>query len=190
VDVRDGDELVRLYWGSVEGKRFPHEGTIATPKQLSALRRVDALLTDPTSVLPSSAWAVREVRAYVPSHYAVCIDASPPKDVSQLFSLLPAQAADVLRDENWTRVESDVLTNTREDERMRVVGRRVRYCAKLTTEEVREFADAGSGLERHRAFAYSLVYRLAEGAHGWEETFISFDPYLPDGQFLWLGGPR
>jgi len=190
VDVRHGDQLLRLYWGSVDGRGAPGEGTIATPEQLSALRRIDALLTDPTSVLPPSAWAVRRVRAYVPSHYAVCIDASPPKEVSQLLSLLPAQAADVLRDENWTRVESDVLTNTREDERMRVVGRRVRYCSKLTTEEAREFADAGSGLERHRAFPQSLVYRLAEGAHGWEETFISFDPYLPDGQFLWLGGPR
>jgi hypothetical protein len=190
VDVRDGDRLVRLYWASVEN--FPrNEGTIATPQQLSALRRIDALLTDPTSVLPSSAWAVREVRAYVPSHYAICIDTSPPKDVSQLLSLLPAQAGDILRGKSRTRVEDDVVTNTREDERMRVVGRWVTHCSKLTTEDAREVANAVSGLEQDQTFRpFSLVYRLAEGAHDWEATTISFDPYLPDGQFQKWGGPR
>jgi hypothetical protein len=191
VDVRDGDRLVRLYWASVEGKGFSHEGTIATPKQLSALRRIDALLTDPTSVLPSSAWAVREVRAYVPSHYAICIDTSPPKDVSQLLSLLPAQAGDILRGKSRTRVEDDVVTNTRDDERMRVVGRWVTYCSKLTTEDAREVANAVSGLEQDQTFRpFSLVYRLAEGANDWEAPTISFDPYLPDGQFQKWGGPR
>jgi hypothetical protein len=179
VDVRDGDELVRLYWGSVEGKGFPHEGTIATPEQLSALRRIDALLTDPTSVLPSSAWAVREVRAYVPSHYAVCIlSFMPPKDASYFLSLLPTQAADVLRD-NRTRVDGLPPFSGPP------------YCSKLTTEEAREVADAVSGLERDQTFRpYSLVYRVAEGAHDGEETTISFDPYLPDGRFLFMGGPR
>ena len=81
--VPDGDRFLRLKWGHIGNMGRPgSDGAIATPKQLSALRRVDALLTDPTSVLPPSAWAVREVRAYVPLHYAVCIDASPPKDVS------------------------------------------------------------------------------------------------------------
>jgi len=190
--VPDGERFVRLQWRHIDAMGGPSfEGTIATPKQLSALRRVDALLTDPTSVLPPSAWAVREVRAYVPSHYAVCIDTSPPKDAAYLLSLLPAQAADVLRDESRTRVESDVVTNTRDDERMRVAGRWATYCSRLTTEEAREVADAVSGLERHKGFrSYSLVYRLAEGAHDWEATTISFDPYLPDGQFMKWGGPR
>ena len=43
----------------------------------SSLRLSDGstrLLTDTASVLPPSAWAVREVRAYVPTHYAVCIE--------------------------------------------------------------------------------------------------------------------
>jgi hypothetical protein len=182
VKVRDGDQLVRLYWSSVEAKGSPHEGTIATPEQLSALRRIDALLTDPTSVLPSSAWAVREVRAYVPSHYAVCIMSFvPPKDASYLLSLLPTQAADVLRD-NRTRVDGL-------PEHVRALG--VPFCSKLTTEEAREVADAVSGLERDQTFRpYSLVYRVAEGAHDGEETTISFDPYFPDGGFLFMGGPR
>ena len=105
--VRDGDRFVRLQWRAGEASADGPggaEGTIATPKQLSALRRIDALLTDPTSALPSSAWAVREVKAYVASHYAVCLDTALPKDASYLLSLLPAQAADLLRDKSRTRV--------------------------------------------------------------------------------------
>jgi hypothetical protein len=191
VGVRDGDRFLSLQWFLIDNMRKPgSQGIVATPEQLSAHRRIDTLLTDPTSVLPPNAWAVRKVRAYVPSHYAACIDASPPKDVSQLLSLLPAPGAEVLRDESWTRVEEDVLTNTRGDERMRVVGRRVSYCSKLTTEAARDVTDALSGFERHGEFAASLVYRLAEGPQGWDLTVISFDPYLPDGQFVKWGGPR
>lgn len=192
VEVRDGDRFVRLQWAAVSTKGSPNfEGTIATPEQLAALRRVDALLTDPTSVLPSSAWAVREVRAYVPSHYAVCIDTSPPRDASHLLSLLPARAADVLRDKSRTRLDGEVFGNTREDERMRVLGRSVTYCSKLTTEEAREVANAVSGLERPSwARPYTLVYRVAEGVNDWDITNISFDPYFPDGQFQLRGGGR
>jgi hypothetical protein len=183
VKVRDGDRFVRLQWRGIEAHVEPpvpgrFEGTTATPEQLSALRRIDALLTDPTSVLPSSAWAVREIKAYVPSHYAVCMNTALPKDASQLLSLLPAQAADVLRDKSRTRVDGWQATT---------------YCSKLTTEEAREVADAVSGLERPGwTRPYSLVYRVAEGAHArdWEATTISIDPYFPDGQFLLWGGGR
>jgi hypothetical protein len=127
VGVRDGDRLVRLNWegprewegiGEKQSERFHEilddlrkhfEVTLATPDQVSALRRVDALVTDPASAQPSSAWAVREVRAYVPSHYRVCIDTAPPKDASRLLSLLPARAADMLRNQTLTRSEDDVV---------------------------------------------------------------------------------
>ena len=36
----------------------------------------------------------------------------------------------------------------------------------------------------------SFAQRLAEGVHDWETTTISFDPYLPDGQFQKWGVPR
>ena len=176
VEVRDGDRFVRLRWSGVSNSPDV-EGTIARPEQLSALRRIDALLTDPTSALPSSAWAVSEVRAYVASHYAVCMHTVPPKDASHLLALLPAQAADVLRDNSLTPLP-------------RLAGSAT-YCSKLTTEEAREVANAVSGLERPSwAKPLSLVYRVAEGAHDWEATMISFDPYLPHGQFVLMGGGR
>jgi hypothetical protein len=188
VEVRDGDWFVRLQWrgGVHRGEMF--EGTIATPEQLSALRRADALLTDPASVLPSSAWAEQKVRAYVPSHYAVCVETAPPKEVPQLLALLPARAADVLRDKSPTRLEGDVV-EAREAGRTVVLGRSVTDCYKVETEEAREVANAVSGLERH-AWPLTLIYDVAEGVNNLGPTTISFDPYFPDGQFLLYGGGR
>jgi hypothetical protein len=188
VEVGDDDRFVRLQWrGGVHlGPKF--EGTIATPEQLAALRRIDALFTDSASVLPSSAWAVREVRAYVPSHYAVCIDTSPPKDASQLLSLLPARAADMLRGKSRTRLDGEVQ-EAREGGRVVVLGRSVTYCSKLTTEEAREVADAVSSLPRH-PWPLTLMYDVAEAVNNLNPTTISFDPYFPHGQFLLYGGGR
>ena len=131
VAVPDGDRHARLHVRGIVTKNDHAggrlvgeivEGTLATPEQLSALRRVHALLTDPASVLPSSAWAEQKVRAYVPSHYAVCIDSSPPKDASELLSLLPARAADVLRDKSRTRRDGEPYGSLYPDGPMGVLG--------------------------------------------------------------------
>jgi hypothetical protein len=173
LEVRDGDRFVRASW----------EGTgIATPEQVSALRRIDALVTDTASVLPASAWAVRKVRAYVPSHYEVCMDTSPPKAASQLLSLLPAQAADVLRGKSLKGSEGD-LVEAREGGRTVVVGRSATYCAKLTTEEAREVAEPFFGLDQDPRFhGVVLGYRLAEPVANLNPTSIWFEPYFPHGQ--------
>jgi hypothetical protein len=172
VEVRDGDRLVRANW----------DIAIATPERRAALRRVDALLTDTASVLPPSAWAVREVRAYVPSHYQVCMDTSPPKDVSQLLALLPVQAADVLRGKSLEGSEGD-LVEAREGGRTVVIGRSATYCTKLTTEEAREVAKPFSGLEQDPRFhGVVLGYRLAEPVANLNPTSIWFEPYFPHGQ--------
>lgn len=196
LEVPEGDRFVRLHWRSVGGNakedawtRETFEGTIATPEQLAALRRVEALLTDPASVLPARAWAVREVRAYVASHYAVCIATSPPKDASDLLSLLPARAAEVLRDKSQTRLDGDVVASPEGGGPVAVQGHSVTYCSKLTTEEAREVAEAVSGFERS-PYPLSLVYDVAEGVNWWEKTQISFDPYFPHGDFALYDGGR
>jgi hypothetical protein len=196
VEVPDGERLVRLGWGGLGGNekevawiREHLEGTIATPEQLSALRRIDALLTDPASVLPSSAWAVREVRAYVPSHYAVCIHTAPPKDASQLLSLLPPRAADLLRDKSRTSSEDDVLSNIdQEPGHIVVIGRSVTYCFKVETEEAREVAEALSGVDPEPGWRhYGLAYRVAEPVNNLNRTWIWFEPYFPHGHFTFSG---
>jgi hypothetical protein len=188
VAVRNGDWLARLRWQGIETKKYLDlEGPLATPEQLSALRRVDALLTDPASVLPPNAWAVREVRAYVPSHYAVCIHTAPPKDVSQLIALLPTRAAELLRDKSWTNSEGDVV-EAREGGRTVVLGRSGQYCSKLATDEAREVADALSGLDREPGWRrYGLAYRVAEAVNNLGPTWLRFEPYFPHGQFPFSG---
>lgn len=188
VEVPGGDGFVRLRWQDLDDKPYSRlEGPIATAEQLSALRRVEALLTDPTSVLPASAWAVREARAYVPAHYAVCIDTSPPKDASHLLSLLPTRAADLLRDKSLTGSEGD-LVEAREGGRIVVIGRSVTYCYKVETEKAREVADTLSVLDPEPGWGhYGLAYRVAEGVNPLDPTRIWFEPYLPDGQFTFSG---
>ena len=192
VEVPDGDRLVRLQWRGIGNDpredAWVHEhfdGRIATLEQLSALRRVDALLTDPASVLPSSAWAVREVRAYVPSHYAVCIYTWPPKDASQLLSMLPARATDMLSGKSRTRFDGETVQYT--DGAGILRGRSVTYCSKLTTEEARKVAESLSGLERTPGWgANALAYSVDEEVNGFfrtNHTDIWFEPYFPDGQF-------
>jgi hypothetical protein len=193
VEVPDGNRLVGLQWQNlgtgpdVAWVRDHYDGTNATPEQLAALRRLDAILTPPASVLPPSAWALREARAYVPSHYAVCIHTSPPKDPSQLLSFLPKRAADALRDKSRTRYDGEVI-EAREGGRTVVLGRSVTYCSKLTTEEAREVADALSGLKRESGWgANALAYQVTEPV-GLEDTDVFFEPYFPHGRFHYPPG--
>ena len=135
------------------------------------------------SVLPSSAWAVRQIRAYVPSHYAVCVDTSPPTDIAPLLSRLPARAEELLRDKSWTRSEGDIV-EAREGGVIVVLGRAVTYCSKLATEEAREVDKALSGLDPDPRFPQDpLGYLVAEAVKnrrvGLTPTTIGFQPYLP-----------
>ena len=192
--VRDGARLVRLQWHGIGAEtgsqrfyeilddlRQRFDGPVATPEQLPALRRVDALLTDPARVLPSSAWADREIRAYVPSHYAVCMATSPPKQASQLLSLLPPAAAQVLRGKTRTREDGEVV-EAREAGRTVVLGRSVTYCSKLTTDDSREVASALSGLEPRTRHS-RLAYLVAEPIKNLNPTEIWFEPYFPHGEY-------
>jgi hypothetical protein len=184
VEVRDGDRFVGLQWVGLgeESQRF--EGPVATPEQISALLRIDALLSDPASVLPPSAWAVRKIRAYVPSHYQVCMQTAPPKDDSELLSLLPRRAAELLRDKSRTRLEGDVVASPDGGGPVAVQGRSVTYCSRLATEEARELAESLSGLEHDPRLA-RLQYRLAAAApsaHWWEGSELWFEPFFPHGQ--------
>jgi hypothetical protein len=181
-EVRRDGRLVSVEWNCPFAERC--ESTTATQEQVSALRRLDALLSTPASVLPSSAWAVRKVRAYVPSHYEVCVGTAPPTDIAPLLSRLPARAEELLRDQNWARSEGDIV-EAREGGVMVVLGRQVTYCSKLTTEEAREVDKALSGLDPDPRFPQDpLGYLVAEAVKnrdgvGLTPTTIGFQPYLP-----------
>jgi hypothetical protein len=104
--VRSGDRLVRVAWGT--GAVEAGEATgVATPEQASALKQLDARLTDPASWLPASAWEDREIRAYVPSRYEVCIESWTKRSIelTRISALLPTPAQDRFSAIDWTPEE-------------------------------------------------------------------------------------
>ena len=177
--VPHGDESARLYWKWETSDLV--RGTAATPEQLSALGRVAALLNVPASVLPASAWAVRKVSAYVPSHYAVCIDTSPSRPASELLSTLPQRAADVLRDKRATFPPGGGPLRSVDD------------CFDVETEEARDVAEALAGLavdENGGGGTHGLRWHLDKTVDGqpagWNE--VSIEPYFPDGRIPFSAG--
>lgn len=180
LQMREDDHLLGLQWSGDGGVPASADNPTATQEQVSDLLRIDALLTNRESVLPASAWAVRKIRAYVPSHYAACFWASPPpSDEAQLLSLLPTRAADLLGGKSWTRVEGDIQVSSSNGP-LGVGDRWVEYCSKVRTEEAREVAKALSGLDPTPQGA-RLQYSLAKREDWWEGTSIYFEPYFPDG---------
>ena len=100
--------------------------------------RLEARLTDPASWLPASAWVDRELRAYVPSTYAVCYGGWPPDqpiEPSRLLTLLPPAAQDLLRAKDITRKEG--LFGSPGD--FHVVAD---HCSDVTNEEAHMLAQA------------------------------------------------
>jgi hypothetical protein len=147
LEVRDGDQLHRV-------------------SRVGDLDRLVARLTDPGSWLPANAWDVREIRAYVPSKYAVCFVGVPPIDEpSRLLPLLPEQAQGLLRAREF-------------------VPGTFGPCTDLTTEEARALREAlaAAGLEQFegiRIAPYVLTYRLKIPG---PIRVIQFEPYLPHGE--------
>jgi hypothetical protein len=186
VDIRNGDRLVHV--GVVRECANPHApcllpipgATNATPEQANALYRLNRRLADPASWLPQSAWADRDIRAYVSSKYAVCYGGWPPDqqvERSRILGLLPAAARDLLGDA--TPRQGPLFGepgNFRPS---------YEYCADLTTEETRAIAVAldDAGLERG-GDAYRLHYRIEAPGSNSGEVFVYFEPYLPHGEIV------
>ena len=75
--------------------------TKATPAQTRALASIAALVADPARWLPTSVWADRQIRAFVPARYLVAFDRGYP-DLSKLpppaaQSARPVQASQATR---------------------------------------------------------------------------------------------
>jgi hypothetical protein len=172
IEVRNADRIVSVDWYDPS---FQKEGaTIATPEQASALERLGARLADPVSWLPASAWEDKEIRAYVPSIYAVCyMGSQPPLERSRILSLLPQPAADLLRAKDTTRSEGeDPLSIT--------------YCSGLKTDEARALADILAEEVALRG-PYALGYWIAApGSRPGSGVHIGFEPTLPHGQRICL----
>jgi hypothetical protein len=176
-EVRDGDRVVRVDWSNpdlypVDRDFLPDDrATLATAEQASALERLDALLTHPASWLPERAWEVSDVRAYVPSSFAVCSSAEDGRiQPSRVLEVLPAPAQDLLR------------ANRTEDP----------SCSEVTTDEARSLVRIldVAGVDRDQreswirlSYAFEPSVPLIPGPIE-NRVHIFFEPYLPHGEFL------
>jgi hypothetical protein len=157
-----------------------------TPEGVEMVRTHPSLLEkDPVRLpgwLPDSAWEDQEIRAYVPTGYAVCLNVGDadgyveervwgrpgtPSRRSRVLALLPASAADLLRGKEAVPPLDDA-----ED------------CLALTTDEARlldrALADAGFEQDEQQN-AYLLDYALAVPGQDGAWLDIRFEPIYPDG---------
>jgi hypothetical protein len=192
IQVRNGNRLVNVDWAGATGPGGDY--LEATPEQESAIERLGALLVDPGSGLPASAWENREVRAYVASRYEVCVSRINSAysnlqslELSELLTGLPTAAADLLREAEWT-VDEATAVDWRFDS----------YCSDIATEKAQAIAKAldAAGIARvdpaSRVQAYWFDYREARPVQdaGWipRRATIGFATYLPHGEIVEPGG--
>ena len=153
--VRRGDRLV-----TVSGMPSPDIDTSsrnqfakATLAQTRALAWIEKLVADPARLLPTSAWANRKIRAFVPARYAVGFDRSYP-DISKV----PSPAGKVLS-------------------RYKPLKRH--GCQVMTTVKARAILDAfvEAGLSPSENFAFEIAFGLP-GPRGPSDFHMG--PALPD----------
>ena len=167
----EGVELLRSE--IISSGRFGRDLDLADRRIIDAQRDshlglLVARLLDPASWLPASAWRDQEIRAYVPTAFAICFDAGPePIGVGRLLDLLPRPAADLLRTKHRT-IEFGV------------------HCYEVTTEEARALADvfdeAGYRDTDPNPALYVLAYSVSAPDPINDEIPFSFQPVLPHGK--------
>jgi hypothetical protein len=167
VEVRVGDRLVRV------GVSF-----LARP--------LVERLTDPEAWLPASAWASRQIKAYVPSRYAILHGGLPQTiERSRILSLLPAPAEDLLRAHDAVPRLGHIMGRTPSSFQY--------YVSDVTASEARAFAQALDDAELKRFLpAAQLGYRFEAPGTSVDppgpqkpvqnEVFITLEPYLPHGE--------
>jgi hypothetical protein len=180
IEVRNRDRLVSLTW--LRGCGEP-ELQLATPDQADAVVRLVGRLADPASWLPEHAWEDQEIRAYVPSRYAICanlvdlpagVSVSARPKTSEIVDQLPGPVKALIYADGRVIPESG-------------------GCYEVTTDEaraiVRALDDAGlepeppiATAEAAHAAAVSLTYVFDTPELTWADGFVSFLTILPHGE--------
>jgi len=173
IAFRTGNRLVHVTWGD-DVTWDDVDPDVArqrpTPKQASALIRLDARLADPESWLPASAWENPKITAYVPSGYSVCLEGKRGLGLDRILALLPPTAEALLRAQENT---PGTYTN--------LIGTFPIWCSDLTNEEARALERI---LDAAGVSGWKDVFGLTYGAP-WPgedatEFSLTFNPILPD----------
>jgi hypothetical protein len=151
--VRRGDRMVTVTGGPSPDPADPRDFTKATAAQMRSLAWIEKLVANPARWLPTTAWANRQIRAFVPARYWAGLDRDYP-DISKL----PSPAGKVL---------------VRYKPLMR------HGCQVLTTGKARELLQAfvEAGLSPSENHAFTIAFALA-GRHHPSDLHMS--PALPD----------
>jgi hypothetical protein len=150
----------------------------ATPEQVDAVVRLVGRLVDPASWLPEHAWEDQDIRAYVPSRYAICANRVDPA-VGVGGSWLPLL---VTTSEIVDQLPGPVKALIYADGRV-IPERAYGGCYEVTTDEARAIVRAldDAGLEPEAA-GFSLTYVFDTPELRWAEGFVSFLTILPHGE--------
>jgi hypothetical protein len=89
--VRVGDRMVKVNGVPSPDPSWKEHFTAATPAQTRALGWIAALAADPARWLPTSVWANRQIRAFLPACYSIAFDRGYPN-----ISKLPPPAGKAL----------------------------------------------------------------------------------------------
>jgi hypothetical protein len=173
IEVRNRDRLIRLTW--LRGCGEP-ELQLATPEQVDAVVRLVGRLADPASWLPEHAWEDQEIRAYVPSRYAICANRVDPAVVGGLTLPTPVTTSEIV-DQLPGLVKALIYADGRV-----IPERAYGGCYEVTTDEARAIVRAldDAGLESELRMSLSYVFDTPElrSAQG----FVEFLTILPHGE--------
>jgi hypothetical protein len=177
IQVRIGDRLVGVQgYSSATSNGFT--------------RRLRERLADPASWLPASAWADRRLRPYVPSRYMVSYGGLfQTTERSRILSLLPARAADLLRDRDAEprRRGYDGGGFTRNS--------LTYYASDVTTEEARALVKALDDADLKREGGLGYTFEIPGTSVDpppplkgpvRQVVFIGLSPYFPHGETVCL----
>jgi hypothetical protein len=199
IRVRQGGRLVGVNWCCYftidPPPAFPAVVRAANATQAKVIGQLTELLSAPLAHLPASAWADQELRAFVPSRYAVCYSHwKPPTyaaaylEPARVLGSLPAEARQLLRgrDRSYPAYASPLGQD--EDPSQRSV-----TCSELTTVNARRLAaifqregyeedplPPGSPAVTYVNWRFRARVPL--------DVVFSFEPILPHGQWEAMGG--
>jgi hypothetical protein len=148
-------------------------GRLVHVDQARDLWRLEGRLLDPESWLPASAWADRDIKAYVASKYSVCYGGWPPdepRERPEILAEFPAVARAAL-DQDAPAREGPLFGSPGHFRPSH------EYCIDVTTDEARAVIAALEDAGLKRRGAYRLNFSVGT-AH------VYFEPYLPQGEFV------
>ena len=157
--VRVGDRMVTVDGMASPDPTWKQHFTKATPAQTRALASIAALVADPARWLPTSVWADRQIRAFVPARYLVAFDRGYPD-----LSKLPPPAGKALAQYKHLRRHA---------------------CQILTTGQARALLQAfvKAGITPSENHAWIIAFDLAGLPGQPHPSYLHLSPALPDGCF-------